>query len=56
MASNKNVNLPQTAATRRTWMKTVAVVAGAAAAESLAPTNVEAQTGRATAAADNRVV
>jgi para-nitrobenzyl esterase len=46
MATSKNGKMPATAATRRTWMKTVAATAGVVAAESLSPIKkVEAQTG-----------
>src|SRR5688572_30265995 len=55
MAKNRDDHNPPAGATRRTWMKTAAVVAGAAAAESLAPARVEAQSGKSPAA-DARLV
>jgi para-nitrobenzyl esterase len=55
MSTRKDEPTPQTGATRRTWMKTAAVVAGAAAAQSVTPPALDAQTSKS-APGDARLV
>ena len=57
MATSKTNKVAATAATRRTWMKTVAAAAGVVAAESLAPIQgAQAQTGKPPGVPDLRRV
>jgi len=46
MGNSEDANVPHTGATRRTWMKSAAVMAGAAAAQSVAAPGLNAQTAR----------
>jgi para-nitrobenzyl esterase len=55
MGKKRDEQTPQLGANRRTWMKTAAVIAGAAAAESVTPVRLDAQTGKPTIG-DARVV
>jgi hypothetical protein len=55
MAKNRHEHMPQTGATRRTWIKTAAIIGGAAAADSVTPAILEAQAGRP-ASAEARAV
>ena len=55
MGKERDEEMPQAGTTRRTWMKTAAVMAGTAAAQSMTPASLDAQAGRP-ASGDARAV